>query len=162
VNIQVILLSAIMLFHRLKQMELPVMILQCPGQTICFTVYTSDADSNLFLLSLIIQFRVVPPVQWLKTEYFCWHLISMTNLLPNSFTVTVRDNSCPSNGIGLSPTAFCACTLFYHKHPKQPVFREWWITFKPCHVNLYSYSWIQHLFRTLQRPSDFLGTYTDC
>lgn len=54
----------------------------CPGQTICFTVYTSDADSNQSVSTIInntIQGSTISSTGGSRPEItFAGHLISMT------------------------------------------------------------------------------------
>ncbi|HEX5001143.1 MAG TPA: gliding motility-associated C-terminal domain-containing protein [Bacteroidia bacterium] len=76
----------------------------CPGQQICFTVQTADADSAQALsvaISNTIPGAVIttgagprPVVQ------FCWIPdTSRISIRPWVFTLTVRDDACPVNGV---------------------------------------------------------------
>ena len=76
----------------------------CPGQQICFTVSSADIDA-----SQIVTMTTNNGIQNASytisggsrpTLTFCWTPTNADiNLLPKTFTVTVRDNACPNNGI---------------------------------------------------------------
>ncbi len=76
----------------------------CPGQQVCFTVNSVDADATQNV-TLTTNNGIAGATYTISggsrpTLTFCW---TPTNadigLLPNTFTVTVRDNACPNNGI---------------------------------------------------------------
>ncbi|MBK9423236.1 MAG: T9SS type A sorting domain-containing protein [Bacteroidetes bacterium] len=121
----------------------------CPGQTICFTVYTSDADSNQSVSTIInntIQGSTISSTGGSRPEItFCWTPdFDDVNLLPNSFTVTVRDNSCPSNGIQtFSYNIFVPAPYFTTNTQAVSCFsgNDGIAVATPVYGNLYSYSW---------------------
>ncbi len=76
----------------------------CPGQQLCFTVNSADLDASQ-VVSMTTNNGIPNATYTISsgnrpTLTFCW---TPTNndidLLPKTFTVTVRDNACPSNGI---------------------------------------------------------------
>ena len=79
-------------------------ITACPGQQVCFTVSSVDIDASqnvtmttnngISNASYTISGGTRP------TLTFCWTPTNADiNLLPKTFTVTVRDDACPNNGI---------------------------------------------------------------
>lgn len=82
-----------------SQLSVPVM----PDSTICFNVFTSDPDTGD---SLSLQWNNGIPAGYFyssggssPTGVFCWTPTQAdVRSQPYSFTVTVRDDNCPSNG----------------------------------------------------------------
>lgn len=76
----------------------------CAGQPICFTVNSIDADASQSV-TMTTNNGITGATYTISsgsrpTLTFCWTpTVNDINLLPNTFTVTVRDNACPSNGI---------------------------------------------------------------
>ncbi len=78
----------------------------CPNQQVCFDIFTNDADATqtVSIISNVLQSipsaTITTTTGAHPTVHFCW---TPTNAdigpLPNTFTVTVRDNACPTNGI---------------------------------------------------------------
>ncbi|MBL0343471.1 MAG: SprB repeat-containing protein [Bacteroidetes bacterium] len=75
----------------------------CPGQTICFDVFTNDADVSQNVTMTTNngipggQFTILPGNR--PTGTFCWTPgFDDIDLLPKTITVTVVDDNCPSNG----------------------------------------------------------------
>ncbi|MFN0189143.1 MAG: SprB repeat-containing protein, partial [Bacteroidia bacterium] len=76
----------------------------CPGQQVCFTVNSSDIDASQVVT--MTTNNGIPNASYTitggsrPTLTFCWTPTNADiNLLPNTFTVTVGDNACPTNGI---------------------------------------------------------------
>lgn len=76
----------------------------CPGQQVCFTVNSVDADAAQNV-TLTTNNGIAGATYTISggsrpTLTFCWTPTNANiGLLPNTFTVTVRDNACPNNGI---------------------------------------------------------------
>lgn len=76
----------------------------CPGQQICFTVSSADIDASQ-IVSMTTNNGIPNATYTISggtrpTLTFCWTPTNADiNLLPKTFTVTVRDNACPSNGV---------------------------------------------------------------
>lgn len=76
----------------------------CPGQQVCFTVNSVDADATQNV-TLTTNNGIAGATYTISggsrpTLTFCWTPTNANiGLLPNTFTVTVRDNACPNNGI---------------------------------------------------------------
>lgn len=121
----------------------------CPGQTVCFTVYTSDADSTQSVSAFInnaIQGSTVTNTGGPRPEInFCWTPdLDDVDLLPNSFTITVRDNSCPSNGLQtFSYNIFVPSPYFTTNTQAVSCFagNDGIAVATPVYGNLYTYSW---------------------
>lgn len=76
----------------------------CPGQQVCFTVNSADIDATQNVT--MTTNNGIPNASYTitggsrPTLTFCWTPTNADiNLLPKTFTVTVRDNACPSNGV---------------------------------------------------------------
>ncbi len=76
----------------------------CPGQTYCFTVNSADLDASQNVT--LTTNNGIPNASYnissgnRPTLTFCWTpTFADISLSPKTFTVTVRDNACPSNGI---------------------------------------------------------------
>jgi large repetitive protein len=76
----------------------------CPGQQVCFTVNSADLDASQNVT--MTTNNGIPNASYTisggsrPTLTFCWTPTNADiNLLPKTFTVTVRDNACPSNGV---------------------------------------------------------------
>lgn len=76
----------------------------CPDQTICFDIYSADADVSQNV-TVTTNNGIAGATYSISggnrpSLHFCWTpTYADANLLPNTFTVTVRDNACPSNGV---------------------------------------------------------------
>ncbi len=76
----------------------------CPGQTYCFTVNSSDLDASQ-VVSMTTNNGIPGATYTISggnrpTLTFCWTpTVADIDLNPKTFTVTVRDNACPNNGI---------------------------------------------------------------
>ncbi|MBL7925199.1 MAG: hypothetical protein JNL88_13435, partial [Bacteroidia bacterium] len=76
----------------------------CPGQQICFTVQSADLDTAQ-IISLTTNNGIPNATYTISggsrpTLTFCWTpTLADISLRPKTFTITVRDNSCPTNGI---------------------------------------------------------------
>jgi gliding motility-associated-like protein len=75
----------------------------CPGTSFCFNVYSDDTDSNQVVTMTWNQ--GIAGATFSATGFpfptgeFCWTAPSVNvSTLPYTFTVTVTDNACPSNG----------------------------------------------------------------
>lgn len=76
----------------------------CAGQTTCFTVNSLDVDASQTVT--MTTNNGIPSASYTitggarPTLTFCWTPTNADiNLLPKTFTVTVRDDACPTNGI---------------------------------------------------------------
>lgn len=76
----------------------------CPGQQVCFTINTADSDASQVVT--LTTNNGIPNATYTvssgnrPTLTFCWTPgVNDIDLLPKTFTVTVRDNACPNNGI---------------------------------------------------------------
>ncbi len=76
----------------------------CPNQQVCFTVNSADLDASQNVT--ITSNNAIPGATYTissgprPTLTFCWTpTVNDINLSPNTFTITVRDNACPNNGI---------------------------------------------------------------
>ncbi len=76
----------------------------CAGQQICFTVNSIDPDATQNVT--LTTNNGIPGATYTisggtrPTLTFCWTpTVNDINLRPKTFTVTVRDNACPNNGI---------------------------------------------------------------
>lgn len=76
----------------------------CPGQTYCFTVNSADLDATQNVT--MTTNNGIPNASYTissgnrPTLTFCWTpTLADISLNPKTFTVTVRDNACPTNGI---------------------------------------------------------------
>jgi hypothetical protein len=76
----------------------------CPGQSICFTVHTADADAAQNVS--IVHNNGIPGATYTISGgsrpvlTFCWTPTeAQVSATPYVFTVTVQDNACPTNGI---------------------------------------------------------------
>lgn len=76
----------------------------CAGQPICFTVNTVDPDASQ-QVTMTTNNGITGATYSISnssrpTLTFCWTpTVEDINLLPNTFTITVRDDACPNNGI---------------------------------------------------------------
>lgn len=76
----------------------------CPGQQICFTVNSADVDASQ-IVSMTTNNGIPNATYTISsgsrpTLTFCWTpTVADIGLNPKTFTVTVRDNACPTNGI---------------------------------------------------------------
>ncbi len=76
----------------------------CPNQQLCFTVNTADLDASQ-IVSLTTNSGIQGATYSISsgprpTLTFCWTpTFNDIDLNPKTFTVTVRDNACPNNGI---------------------------------------------------------------
>lgn len=76
----------------------------CPGQQICFTVNSADIDASQ-IVSMTTNNGIPNATYTISsgsrpTLTFCWTpTVADIGLNPKTFTVTVRDNACPTNGI---------------------------------------------------------------
>ncbi|MBK9399816.1 MAG: gliding motility-associated C-terminal domain-containing protein [Bacteroidetes bacterium] len=76
----------------------------CPNQQICFTVNSIDIDASQ-IVSLTTNNGISNATYTIGTGNrptltFCWTPTTANiSLRPHTFTVTVRDNACPTNGI---------------------------------------------------------------
>lgn len=79
-------------------------ITTCPNQQLCFTVNTADLDASQ-IVSLTTNSGIQGATYSISsgprpTLTFCWTpTFNDIDLNPKTFTVTVRDNACPNNGI---------------------------------------------------------------
>ncbi len=76
----------------------------CAGQQICFDVFSKDLDQNQVLTMSWSQ--SIPGATFVTTGtrhpvgHFCWSPSTANERdQPYTFSVTIRDNACPSNGI---------------------------------------------------------------
>ncbi len=75
----------------------------CPGATFCFDIFSNDVDSNQ-IVSMVWNQGIAGGTLNVTgfpfpTGQFCWTAPTTNpNTLPYTFTVTVTDNACPSNG----------------------------------------------------------------
>ena len=76
----------------------------CAGQQICFTINSIDPDATQNVT--LTTNNGIPGATYTisggtrPTLTFCWTpTVNDINLRPKTFTVTVRDNACPNNGI---------------------------------------------------------------
>lgn len=76
----------------------------CPGQSYCFTVSSADLDASQVVT--MTTNNGIPGASYTitggnrPTLTFCWTPTNADiSLNPKTFTVTVRDNACPNNGI---------------------------------------------------------------
>lgn len=76
----------------------------CPGTQICFYIFTSDADAGQHLT--ISAVNTIPGAVFNNsggthpTGSFCWTPTAAdARSTPWTFTVTVRDDACPTNGL---------------------------------------------------------------
>ncbi len=76
----------------------------CPNQQVCFTINTADLDAAQIVS--ITTNNGIPNATYTissgnrPTLTFCWTpTFADIGLSPNTFTITVRDNACPNNGI---------------------------------------------------------------
>lgn len=76
----------------------------CPGQQYCFTINSADLDASQNV-TLSTNNGIANATYTISggnrpTLTFCWTpTLADISLNPNTFTVTVRDNACPTNGI---------------------------------------------------------------
>jgi len=76
----------------------------CVGQQLCFTISTGDVDS---LQNVSVTYNNLPTGAVINstpgsrpTLEFCWTPVQAdANRLPKVFTITVRDDACPFNGV---------------------------------------------------------------
>ncbi|MBP6658062.1 MAG: gliding motility-associated C-terminal domain-containing protein [Bacteroidia bacterium] len=75
----------------------------CPGTSFCFDVFSDDVDTNQVVT--MIWNQGIPGATFTVTGFpfptgeFCWTAPTVNvSTLPYTFTVTVTDNACPSNG----------------------------------------------------------------
>lgn len=78
----------------------------CPLQQVCFDILTNDADAAQLVTQTNNVALSIPSATLTVTSgphptlHFCWTpTLADIGSLPNTFTVTVRDNACPTNGI---------------------------------------------------------------
>ena len=76
----------------------------CPNQQICFTINTADLDASQIVS--VTTNNGIPNATYTissgnrPTLTFCWTpTFADIGLSPNTFTINVRDNACPNNGI---------------------------------------------------------------
>ncbi|MEO8151221.1 MAG: gliding motility-associated C-terminal domain-containing protein [Bacteroidia bacterium] len=79
-------------------------ITACANQQICFDVYSDDADAGQ-TVTVTTNSGIAAGTYTISggakpTLHFCWTpTVADIDLSPQTFTVTVQDNSCPNNGI---------------------------------------------------------------
>lgn len=76
----------------------------CSGRQICFDIFSKDLDQNQVLTMSWSQ--SIPGATFVTTSashpvgHFCWSPTTADERVqPYTFSVTIRDNACPSNGV---------------------------------------------------------------
>ncbi len=121
----------------------------CPDQTLCFDIYSADADAAQGVT--ITTNNGIPGATYTISGgsrpvlHFCWTpTYADASLLPNTFTVTVRDNACPTNGIQTYSYSVFVPSPFFTV-VSSPVScnggSNGSVLASPVYGNSYSYSW---------------------
>jgi len=141
----------------------------CPDQTLCFDIYSADADTSQSVTMTTnngipgATYTISPGSR--PVLHFCWTPgYADANLLPNTFTVTVRDNNCPSNAIQtFSYNVFVPSPYFTVASTPASCFggSNGTANATPVYGNTYSYSWNTNPVTTTAAASGLsAGVYT--
>jgi len=121
----------------------------CPGQQVCFTINSADIDASQNV-TITTNEGITGATYTINggsrpTLNFCWTpSVDDVDLNPKTFTLTVRDNACPSNGVQ---------TYSYTLYVPSPYFTiassniscngltNGTATANPVYTSSYTYSW---------------------
>lgn len=140
----------------------------CPGQQICFDIFTDDADAAQTVTTIINN--SIPGSTITSTGgahpvlTFCWTPgFNDVDLLPKTFTVTVKDDNCPVNGLQtFSYSIFVPSPFFTTATTNVSCFggNNGSASVTPVYGNTYSYLWNTTPPQTTQSVTNLTaGTY---